>query len=311
MSAPRRLDIILNRVSVIRGQTWALRDLSLSLRGGERWALLGANGSGKTQFLKLLATDVWPTPEGGEVRYCSGSRELTRVEAKPLLAYLGAEAQDKYSRHDWNLRVDELIATGLQGTDLLLAPVTRAQARSVAAMLSACGMEALRERRFLSLSYGQKRLALLARALVRRPAWLLLDELYNGLDKRYRRRIDALLAVARRRGQSWVIAAHRSGDVPAGTTRSVELERGSVTATGFLRRGVPASLGQPPVRLPCPAPMPVPVRGLRSGTVLVTLGNVDLYVDYRAVLRGVDWQLRAGESWAVLGANGADRKSVV
>jgi ABC-type molybdenum transport system ATPase subunit/photorepair protein PhrA len=83
-----------------------------------------------------------------------------------------------------------LVATGLHRTDLLLLSVTRAQARRVTATLRLCGLYRHATRDFLSLSYGQKRLALLARALVQDPDWLLLDEFYNGLDPHHRRRID-------------------------------------------------------------------------------------------------------------------------
>jgi len=55
---------------------------------------------------------------------------------------------------------------------------------------------------------------LLARALAQDPDWLLLDELYNGLDANYRRRVDAVLSAACRRGQSWIATAHRAMDVP-------------------------------------------------------------------------------------------------
>ena len=87
---------------------------------------------------------------------------------------------------------------------------------------------AARANRFLSLSYGQKRLALLARALVRRPDWLLLDELYNGLDAAYRRRVDACSAHGapprRSRGSpprtvpSTCRAAHSPGRAPRRAT---------------------------------------------------------------------------------------------
>ena len=63
-----RLSVSLHAVSVRRGRKWALRDIDLQLQAGERWALIGENGSGKTQLLKLLAADVWPTPTGRERR---------------------------------------------------------------------------------------------------------------------------------------------------------------------------------------------------------------------------------------------------
>src|SRR5580693_5174723 len=234
-----RLAMSLHAVSVRRGGKWVLRQISWRLRPGERWALLGDNGAGKTQLLKLLSGDVWPTPGGPRAPrrtsshaagrwYRAGRRPVDLIDAKTRVAYVGAELQDKYARYGWNLSVRDLVATGLQRTDLLLLPVTAADARRVTATVRACGLTRHAGRKFLTLSYGQKRLALLARALVQHPDWLLLDEFYNGLDALYRRRIDAVLAAARRRGQSWVATAHRALDVPRGTRRMLELAAGEV-----------------------------------------------------------------------------------
>lgn len=303
MKLSGRMQINLCEVSVRRASRWALRDITWRLLPGERWALTGANGAGKTQLLKLLATHVWPTPTGyGAQTYRRGRRQLDRQEARSRVVYLGAEAQDKYSRYAWDLNVSELLASGLQQTDLLLKPVDARAAKKVAAMLRACQMTGLAARRYLSLSNGEKRLALLARALIQRPDWLLLDELYNGLDAKYRRNIDRLLAVALRRGQSWVVAAHRAMDVPRGTTRLIELDDGRIARVAPLRRAALAARD------------PRRSRGARAqprapGRPLLRLIDVDLYVDYRPVLLGVNWQLRIGEHWAITGANGAGKSS--
>jgi molybdate transport system ATP-binding protein len=155
MTFPGRLEIDVRQVSVRRGGRWVLRDVSWQLRPGERWALIGANGAGKTQLLKLLATDVWPTPTGREeLNYRLDGHAVARMDAKPRIAYLGAEAQDKYTRHGWNPTIEELLATGLHQSDLLLAPVLPHERRLIGAMLRACALTRLRRRRFLSLSYG-------------------------------------------------------------------------------------------------------------------------------------------------------------
>lgn len=307
MSAPGHLDIVVKQVSVRRGETWVLRDICWHLRAGERWALVGANGAGKTQLLKLLATDVWPTPLGREslVFMLDGS-PVAASHVKPRIAYLGAEAQDKYSRHGWDLPVADIVASGVHGTDLLLSPVTPRERRRVDAALRACDLGRLAARPFLSLSYGQKRLALLARATVGRPDWLLLDELYNGLDRAYRMRIDELIRQARRRGQSWVISAHRPEDVPRGTTRLLELHAGRILRTAPLRRAALAGLVAPVVT--------ARQRGVEPsrrprGKALVRLVDADVYVNYRPVLRHLDWQLHAGEHWAVTGPNGSGKSS--
>jgi len=301
-----RLSVSLHAVSVRRGRRWALRDIDLQLQAGERWALIGENGSGKTQLLKLIGADVWPTPTGRERRvYRIGRREVDLIEAKPHIAYIGAELQDKYTRYGWDLAVRDLIATGLHRTDLLLRPVTAAQRRRIDSTLRVCGLTRLAARRFSSLSYGQKRLALLARALVQAPDWLLLDEFYNGLDSQYRRRIDRVLDTARTAGRSWIASAHRAADVPRGTVGIIELRAGrlrSVTALSRTRlarlaRGAREGSGLSPVKASA------------AGRMLLRLTKADLYVDYRPVLRDLNWELRAGQHWAVFGANGAGKSS--
>jgi molybdate transport system ATP-binding protein len=316
-----RLAMLLHAVSVRRGDKWVLRDVCWRLQAGERWALIGDNGAGKTQLLKLLSGAVWPTPGtrrrlrggGPEGRsYLADGRPVELIDAKRRIAYLGAEQQDKYARYGWNLRVRDLVATGLHRSDLLLMPVTPRQAREVAASLRMCGLQRHAAREFLSLSYGQKRLALLARALVQDPDWLLLDELYNGLDAGYRRRIDTVLEAAARRGQSWVATAHRAADVPPGTRRMLELAAGRVRAVKSIRAADLARLvrragenahDRPRARRS--------VAGVENGDspMLIRLSQVDLYVEYRPVLRDLDWTLRQGEHWAVYGANGAGKSS--
>jgi molybdate transport system ATP-binding protein len=313
------LAVSLRSLSVRRGDKWVLRDITWQLRPGERWVLLGHNGAGKTQLLKLISGDVWPTPtraragvrEKAARIFQLGRRTLDLLEAKLRMAYIGGERQDKYARYGWNLPVRDVVATGLHRTDLLLAPIAPAEGRRVSMMLRACGLERIATRAFLSLSYGEKRLVLLARALVQDPDWLLLDELYNGLDANYRRRIDAVLSAARGRGQSWIATAHRAVDVPPGTRSLVELSEGRIRIVKRLERAdherLKANAGDhrqaPPLR------RPQKDTSSRLGPVLLRLSHVDLYVEYRAVLRDLNWQLRRGEHWSVFGANGAGKSS--
>jgi molybdate transport system ATP-binding protein len=310
-----RLALSLRAAGVRRGDKWVLRGITWQLRPGERWALLGENGAGKTQLLKLLSGDIWPTPTRAAIAarsYRAGRQAVDLLDAKQRIAYLGGERQDKYTRYGWNPRVRDVIATGLHRTDLLLSPVTRTQAKQVTAMLHACGIHRLAAREFLTLSYGEKRLALLARALAPQPDWLLLDEVYNGLDAEYRRRIDSVLQAARAEGQSWIATAHRAMDVPPGTRSLIELSAGRVrhmrrlSAADFAR--LRARAGESASRTSRRRPGPIKTPAV-DNPVLLRLTDVDLFVGYKPVLRAVNWQLRRGEHWSVFGANGAGKSS--
>ncbi len=305
-----RLAMLLHAISVRRGDRWVLRDISWTLRPGERWALVGDNGAGKTQLLKLLSGDVWPTPGGARAARNAG------VRREPRGAQPGGTALNTGGRH---------YRVGRHPVDLIEAK-RRVAYKRVTATLRLCGLSRHAAREFLSLSYGQKRLALLARALVQNPDWLLLDEFYNGLDSDYRLSIDKVLGAAVRRGQSWVATAHRAGDVPRGTRCMLELAEGRMHVIKRIRPSDLARLteraGETPRHPPRARTSPRAGKSVRAGKlprarnvaassapVLLRLSRVNLHVDYRPVLRDLDWQLRRGEHWAIFGANGAGKSS--
>jgi molybdate transport system ATP-binding protein len=119
--------IELCRCSLILDGHVVLDAIDFALRRGERWALIGPNGSGKTLLLKMLRGDVWPTPTGGE-------RRTARLD-KEHIAYVGPERQDKYVRYGWDLTVAQVVTTGLFDEDIPLTQPSRAQRQRVARVL--------------------------------------------------------------------------------------------------------------------------------------------------------------------------------
>ncbi|HWK49636.1 MAG TPA: ATP-binding cassette domain-containing protein, partial [Steroidobacter sp.] len=201
----------------------ALDEVSFTLRKGERWALIGANGSGKTMLLKLLRGEMWPTPTGRERR--------TSSLAKEQIAYVGPERQDKYVRYDWNLTVTQVVTTGLFDEDIPLTQPTHAQRERVARMLKRFGLWGLRQRRILTLSYGQRRLTLVARLFAGNAPVLLLDEVFNGLDVRAKEKLKQALEQPRG-GHDWVITSHRPKELPKNVTHVAHIEQGRIVSAG-------------------------------------------------------------------------------
>ena len=214
----RYLAVELEHVHLVRGARRILRDLSWRIEPGQRWVLLGENGAGKTQLLKLIAGDVWPQPRP-DTRRCYRWRGAATDEpyvVRDEIAYLGAERQDRYQHYDWNFRVSTIVGTGLQRSDTPLGPFTAAQRSRIEHWLRRLHIARLGGRCFLDLSQGERRLVLLARALAWRPALLLLDEPLNGLDAGHRARVLAALATLSRSALPWIYATQYARGSAAG-----------------------------------------------------------------------------------------------
>src|SRR6188472_3962097 len=188
--------VTLKRIDLDRGERAVLRDVNWRVQSGQRWLLVGSNGAGKTQLLKLLAGSVWPKPTGRELRRYRFRGEAfdTPAGVAEEIAYVGAERQDRYEHYEWNFRVHDVVGTGIQRTDIPMRELEPVEQRSVAALLGRLDIGTLAERRFLTLSYGERRLVLIARALASKPRLLLLDEVANGLDTRNHARLMQFLA---------------------------------------------------------------------------------------------------------------------
>lgn len=319
---------------MIFDDTIALDEVSFSVRRGERWALIGANGSGKTLLLKMIRGDVWPTPTGREQRTYAlvGKPAREPAGSKELIAYIGPERQDKYVRYGWNLTVEQIVTTGLFDEDIPLTKPSRAQRARVERVLQRFALSRLRRRHMLSLSYGQRRLVLIARAFASEAPLLLLDEVFNGLDERTRGRLRKALE-APRAGHSWVLTTHRPKELPRNVTHVALIERGEIVYAGRKEEARwSTSQRAPSLNLPrkaeegivAAAALAKRQRGAaksaslakqgRAGMAarpLIRLKDVTLYRDERAVIRNLDWTLHKGEHWAILGPNGSGKSTLL
>src|SRR5665213_4209058 len=246
---------------------------------------------------------VWPTPltGGSRIYKWRGETWTTPGEVKDGIAYIGAERQDKYERYGWNHTVSQIIGTGLHGSDIPLDLLSAADERRIERILGKLSIAQLSARRFLTLSYGERRLVLLARALASRPALLLLDELLNGLDAVHRQHALVWLQHSGRSMLPWVLATHRLEDVPASATHALVLERGGVVYRGALAqaplaRQLQARTTNSVVRSAHARTIAPP----RPPRLLVQLTRACVYLDEHVVLTDVSFSVRAGECWVCL-----------
>ncbi|MDB6045840.1 MAG: hypothetical protein JWM63_4391 [Gammaproteobacteria bacterium] len=310
----RYVEVRLANIDLEREGRTVLQDVRWTIRPGERWVLAGGNGAGKTQLLKLIAGAVWPTPTGREMRRYRWRGELwpSPFEVKEEIGYIGPERQDKYERYGWNHTVEQIVGTGLYRTDIPLDPLDSADHRRIHAVLARLAVDALAARRFLSLSYGERRLVLLARALASRPKLLLLDELLNGLDEINHARAVRWLEHTKRSRVPWVLATHRVEDMPGSATHALVLEKGRVVYSGALRRApLERWLNAEYDDLSSAAAPKKNRRRSTSQCPLVRLTNASVYLDEHLALEKISFEVRAGECWVVHGRNGSGKTTLL
>jgi iron complex transport system ATP-binding protein len=178
MTAPL-LELV--NASVMRGDALVLRNLTLAIAEGEHTAILGANGSGKSTLVQLLSRHLYPLADG-EVRVF-GQRRWSVSELRSLIGIVSPALQSDFTSNE-PLRVFEAVASGFfsaRGLWRNHSLTKEMRARSNEA-LERIGADHLAQRDMATLSTGEARRVLIARALVHRPKALLLDEPCAGLD---------------------------------------------------------------------------------------------------------------------------------
>jgi molybdate transport system ATP-binding protein len=202
-----------------------LAGLDFALGGGERVAIVGANGAGKSTFLRLLAGDEQPAL-GTIDRLSLGPR----ASAFDLRGRVGLVSPELQARHRFDATGEEVVLSGFAGTVGLAGDPSASERAAAAATLSRLGVPGLAGRHLLTLSYGELRKLLLARALAPAPEVLLLDEPLAGLDPGSRAWMLDAIEEACARGAALVAVTHHADEVPGGVHRRLVLEGGRLRA---------------------------------------------------------------------------------
>lgn len=207
-----------------------LDDISLVLRRGERWAVLGPNGSGKTSLVRLFAAYAYPSEGTLQVL---GER-FGRTDLRRLRARIGWVHSDVRYQIPPFMSAAEVVMSRARGGLVLYGEVPAAalaQARRQLALLAAAH---LAERRFATLSTGERQRVLIARALAPEVELLLLDEPAIGLDPAARERfLEDLAALFRQRRELTVVyVTHDIAEITARYDGVLVLDRGRTAACG-------------------------------------------------------------------------------
>ena len=191
---------------------------------GERWALSGQNGAGKSTLLSLICADN-PQSYACDIALFGNARGSGESiwDIKKRIGYVSPELHRSYQR---DLPVIRIVASGLKDSVGLYVKPNEEDYEKCRFWMEVFGLKNMEERGFLKLSSGEQRLALLARAFVKDPELLILDEPLHGLDNYNRRLVkDIIEAFCKRQNKTMIMVTHYKEELPACIDHSIFLIR--------------------------------------------------------------------------------------
>ena len=216
--------IKMRQVSIRYGERTILKALDWTVRNGERWALSGQNGSGKSTLLSLVCADN-PQSYACDITLFDRPRGSGESiwDIKKHIGYVSPEMHRSYQR---DLPAIRIVASGLKDSVGLYVKPNEDEFAICRFWMDIFGLEDKYNRTFMKLSSGEQRLVLLARAFVKDPQLLILDEPLHGLDLVNRRLVkDVIETFCERRNKTMVMVTHYEEELPTIITNKIYLTK--------------------------------------------------------------------------------------
>ncbi len=227
------LVIRMDGVAVRRGPATLVHDIDWQVELDERWVVLGPNGAGKTTLLRLAAAELYPTVG---VVHVLGER-LGRVSVFDLRTRIGLSSAALGLRVPADEVVSDVVVSAGYGVlGRWREAYESADTARAAVLLDALGLRGLAGRTYGTLSEGERKRALIARALMTDPELLLLDEPAAGLDLGGREDLVGRLSrlALDPDAPTSVLVTHHVEEIPVGYTHAMLLRAGEVVASGLI-----------------------------------------------------------------------------
>ena len=219
-----------SNLTVQRGDTRILNDLSWTVQRGEHWVILGANGSGKTSLLSALTGYLSPT--SGSISVLSETfGESDWRELRTHVGLVSSSVRQMLPDHE------PALITVISGKYAMIdywGRIKSADRLAAARILRQIEASHLAERRWEVLSQGERQRILIGRALMAKPRLLILDEPCAGLDPVAREHFLAFLQRlgSRRGAPALIFVTHHVEEIMPVFTHALLLRKGAVLATG-------------------------------------------------------------------------------
>lgn len=218
-------------VTVVRRDTVLIKGISLTIAENENVAILGPNGAGKSSLIKTINREYYPV--------ASGRRTVFRLRGKgtwdvfDLRSAFGIVSPDLQASLCRDITVREAVLSGFfSSIGLFMHRVTPAMERRADELISFLAIDHLADRAMDTLSSGEARRALIARALVHRPTTLILDEPTGSLDLSALHTLRSTLRSVAQDGTGIIMVTHNLHDIIPEISRVILMKGGRIVADG-------------------------------------------------------------------------------
>ncbi len=211
-------------VGIKYGNRIILEGLNWTVKQGEKWALSGENGAGKSTLLSLVCADN-PQSYACHIELF-GKRRGTGESIWEIKRHIGYVSPEMHRAYLKDLPAIDIVASGLNDSVGLYTRPRPEQEHICKAWMEVMGIAHLDQRTFLQLSSGEQRLCLLARAFVKDPELLILDEPLHGLDNHNRKRVQEIItAFCQRQDKTMIMVTHYEEELPPVITNRIHLKK--------------------------------------------------------------------------------------
>ncbi|MBQ7585937.1 MAG: ATP-binding cassette domain-containing protein [Desulfovibrionaceae bacterium] len=281
-------------------QELVLQDINLEIKALEHLALLGANGSGKSTLLRLIAGELWPAKGQIKWRTKLGEWDNSPLTGREMCRLVSPKLQANYQKQGWHLSGLELVLTGLEDSPLCYQENEAQEKELVYNLAKDLHCLELLDLDIATMSQGQLRILLLARALIIEPKILLLDECSDGLDLAHRQIFFELLEQVALK-TTLVIATHRPKHLPFFCKQRLYLKEGRIVPSLDPKLLSSKLLEDHPKKS---APVKI-------GREIFKLKAATVFISGQEVLHNIDWTVREGEQWLIKGENGSGKSTLL
>jgi molybdate transport system ATP-binding protein len=216
--------VSMKNVTVKYDNITVLDNLNWVVNSGENWVILGPNGCGKTTLLNLITGDN-PQAYANEI-YLFGKRRGSGESIWDIKRRTGLISSEFQIRYRKPVTAFEVVLSGFFDSVGLYRNFTSEQKETAEHWMEVFGIADKSDRSFNQLSYGEQRMILLARSMVKLPQLLILDEPCQGLDRTNRLRIlDTIDVIGRHSGTNIIYVTHYPNEIPDCMTHMLQFKK--------------------------------------------------------------------------------------